>query len=392
VTEGVVIGGGVAPGYDGVREAFASNFTVRGEVGAAFAAYVDGEPVVNLWGGVADPERGRPWGPETLQLIFSGTKGLVAAVILVLLDRGGLGLDEPVSRYWPEFGASGKSHVTIGDALSHQAGVPGITGVVQAEELLDGAAMAERLARQAPLWSDKASFSYHALTYGWIAGELVRRITGVSIGTFFAREIAAPLDLEAWIGLPPSLERRVSTISVHESFRSVWQEAMALDGLAQIYENPPLFREPLIWNRPEFHSHEIPGANGIATARAMAALYGCLACGGSANGISLVTQPSIAASIRERSRGIDALSREWMAFGAGFFLQTPDVWFGPTAKAFGHTGAGGSVHGAWPTHRTGFSYTMNEMRDEIDDDRSRVLLASLYASVANSRASKRQRA
>lgn len=201
------------------KGAFIANFEVRDELGAAFAAVVDGELVVDLWGGWIDDKHERAWAGDTLQLIFSGTKGLVATAVMVLLDRGLLRLDDRVVRYWPEFAPGGKGEITAGQAVSHQAGLLAIDVPLTPEDLLDDVAMAARVARQPPLWPAGEHISYHALTYGWIAGELIRRITGVSVGEFFASEIAGALQLEAWIGLPAALEERVSTISVNQSHR-----------------------------------------------------------------------------------------------------------------------------------------------------------------------------
>ncbi len=339
--------GYAAPGFEVVRDAFAANFDRRGEVGAAFAAYVDGEPVVDLWAGVADAATGAPWERDTLQLIFSGTKGVVATALLLLVERGQLALEEPVATYWPEFAQSGKQAITVGDVLSHQAGLPWLDADVTGEALLDDEALAALLARQAPLWPGDRRVSYHPLTYGWLCGELVRRVADTTVGA-----LAEPLGAEIWIGLPSEQEPRVSTLCVRDDFRALGETLSATPG-ARRYGNPPIFEEPLLWNLPAVHAAEVPGANGIATARGMAALYGCLAGGGT------------------------------LAFGAGFELQTERSPFGPALDGYGHGGAGGSMHGAWPKHRVGFSYAMNQMRDDSDDDRSRTLLAALYTAVAN---------
>jgi CubicO group peptidase (beta-lactamase class C family) len=301
---------------------------------------------------------------------------------MVLLDRERLNLTDPVARYWPEFAANGKASITIADALSHRAGLFAVPAPATKFDLLDDVGMAERLAAAKPAWP-VGQLAYHALTYGWIAGELVRRICGVSIGTFFANEIAAPLGLDAWIGLPPSLEARVATLALHDSFATDLEARRENARAQSAYGDPALFSEPLPWNDPSWHRQEVPGGNGITTARAMAALYGCLACAGRLGDTTLVREPSIAACVAERARGIDALTGDPLAFATGFELQGPEARFGPSAGAFGHGGAGGSIHGAWPAHRTGFSYVMNQLREEASDDRSRTLLASLYVAVAN---------
>jgi len=374
--------GYAAPGFEPVLDAFAANLDRRGEVGAAFAAYVDGELVVDLWGGVADTETGAPWERDTLQLIFSGTKGVVATALLILADRGQLDFEEPVATYWPEFAQSGKASITVGDVLSHQSGLPALDADVSAEAILDGEAMAELLARQPPQWSGERRVSYHSLTYGWLCGELVRRIAGTTVGALVRTEIAEPLDAEVWIGLPPELEGRVTTLCTRADFRTLIAAASAGPGERRA-TNPPIFDEPLLWNLPAVHAAEIPGANGIASARGMATLYGCLACGGTLGGTRLLCEDVVERGRAERARGLDALSDESLAFGLGFQLQTEGAPFGPPVDGYGHAGAGGSVHGAWPRLRAGFSYVMSQMRDDTDDDRSRTLLAALYVAAAN---------
>jgi CubicO group peptidase (beta-lactamase class C family) len=374
------VSGFVAPGFEIVRDAFAANFAVRGEVGAAFAAYLDGEPVVDLWGGVADQSTQAPWREDTLCIVYSGTKGVVATAMLMLVDRGKISLEEPVATYWPEFGAAGKQRVTVGDVMSHQAGLPYAEAELAPESLLDPQAIAELLADQAPAWPGERRVTYHALTYGWLAGELVRRVTGETVGELVRKEIAAPLGAEIWISLPAEHESRVARLCMHESYVSA-RAAACLGPGAPRYNNPPLFDEPLPWNEARIHAAEIPGAKGITNARSMAAMYGCLARGGSLGETRLLSAETIALGTRERSRGRDALAAESLAFAAGFELQTERSPLGPAVVAYGHTGAGGSVHGAWPAHRVGFSYVMNQMREELDDDRSRSLLAALYAAV-----------
>lgn len=373
------VSGFVAPGFEVVQDAFAVNLTRRGEVGAAFAAHVDGELVVDIWGGISDQASQAPWTKDTLSVIFSGTKGVVAVAALLLIDRGELSLEEPVATYWPEFAAAGKERVTVGDVLSHQAGLPYVEPDITPDALLDPQALAALLAEQPPAWPSERRVSYHALTYGWLCGELVRRVSGTTVGELVREQIAAPLGIEIWIGLPAEQEPRVSTLCVHESFKQA--EARHPGPEPRTYTNPPLFEEPLMWNESRFHAAEIPGAGGITDARSMATLYGCLACGGSLGATRLLGADTIALGTRERARGRDALAPESLAFGAGFELQTELGALGPALAAYGHSGAGGSCHGAWPSHRVGFSYVMNQLRDDYDDDRSRSLLAALYAAV-----------
>ncbi|KIQ08068.1 hypothetical protein RU01_21680 [Rhodococcus sp. MEB064] len=372
--------GFVAEGYEGVADLFRANFSVRSEVGAAFAAVVDGRIVVDLWGGTRDVATAEPWSKDTLQLVFSGSKGLVAGAMLVLVDRGLVALDEHVATYWPEFARHGKGDITIGDVLSHRAGLPIVDSAVSVDDLLDPEAMAARLADQAPRWLSASRASYHSLTYGWLCGEIVRRVTGVSLGQFVRTEIAEPLGVNLWVGLPSEHETKVSRISVSEDFGPAKEFVSSGPGGPR-YMNPPLFDEPMIWNESRFHHAEIAAINAIVDARSMATFYGCLAAGGTIGDVRLVGSETIDNFVSERTRTADALSGEPLAFGAGFMLQSHNSEFGPSVGGYGHTGAGGSVHGTWPRHRTGFSYIRNQMCNDTDDDRTRAILAALYAAV-----------
>jgi CubicO group peptidase (beta-lactamase class C family) len=378
------IGVFVAPGFEGVADVFERNLAERDELGAAFSAVRDGETVVDLHGGLADRESGRPWTDDTLQLIFSGTKGLVAVCVLLLPERGRLELDTPVARYWPEFG---KESVRVRDVVSHTARLPGIDTEVGFDAYPDFARMAGILAAQAQSDDPRASSCYHALTYGWLCGELVRRADGGSVGRFFADEVARPLGLELWIGLPEEQEARVSTLELHEGWPTkprLTAERLAEDRLTwSIWGNPPTFgREGFPWNRRDYHSAEIPGANAIGTARSVARLYACLANGGELDGVRLLTEDTVRLGRTELSRGWEQVMDVPVAFGVGFQLQTEEHPLGPPADGFGHGGAGGSMHGAWPDLGVGFSYAMNMMRDDEDQDgRAQALLRALHEAV-----------
>ena len=222
-----------------------------------------------------------------------------------------------------------------------------------------------------------ARLAYHPLTFGWLCDELVRRVTGASVGRFYEEFIRQKLGIEAWIGLPASLEPRVSKVSLGESFVRP-DVTGAPDYARRVYFNPPLFGTPLPWNLPKFHQAEIPAVNGIATARAMAKYMACLASDGRVEDGRLWSPEIIAEASMEYARAVDPFSGEECAFGLGFELQTDRKYFGPPADAFGQCGAGGSVHGAWPSLGIGFSYCMNEMRHPASDLRGRRLLQALY--------------
>ena len=372
--------GYLAPGFEEVGRAFERNFTEVGEIGASFAATWMGQPVVDIWGGLADRASGKSWTQDSLTLVFSGTKGLVAVCLLMLIDRGKLELEAPVERYWPAFG---KPDVRVRDIVNHTARLPGCEVPLTIDDLTDDVRLAGLLARQPQNADPRASFCYHALTYGWLAGELVRKIDGRSVGRFFAEEVAGPLELELWIGLPARHEARVTTLELAPNWGvspHLQAEVYARDRLMwQVWGNPEWMTERAFpWNRPDFHAAEIPGVSGIISARSLAKLYGVLACGGA----PLMREDTIRLGRSDLKSGYDKLYGVNRSFGVGFQRQTETMQYGPPADAFGHSGAGGSMHGAWPHLGVGYSYTMNLMRDGDDrDPRSTALLDALHAAV-----------
>jgi CubicO group peptidase (beta-lactamase class C family) len=361
-TAGAQIEGRVAPGFESIAEVFA---TVIADGGGAFAAFADGEPVVDLWSGDG-------WHEDTLALVFSGTKGFVAVCVLLLAERGLLDLDAPVARYWPEFAAAGKQGVLVRHAVSHTAGVPGLRRGFGVEDILDGAKMRAAVAAEAPFWAPGKRLAYHALTFGWICDELVRRIDGRSVGRFFADEVAAPLGLELWIGLPESEQPRVTVLERADDYRPTVLDDEPAPLLGALYGD--LLGSRFRWNDPALHRAEIPAANAIGTARAIATLYGSLE--------RVLSAETILVGRRELARDACAVTRRPYAFGVGFELQTELAALGPPAAAFGHTGSGGSTHGAWPDERVGFSFVPRRLRAESEDARGRLLLQALHEAVA----------
>jgi CubicO group peptidase (beta-lactamase class C family) len=265
--------------------------------------------------------------------------------------------------------------------------MPAVWTRISEREFLDPRRMAALLAAQAPESDPRAALVYHAVTYGWLCGELVRRVDGRTLGRFFAEEVAAPLGLELWIGLPESLEARVSTLR----YGPEWglsavgrDDAYPGDALwAAMWKSLPLFpSDELPWNRRAWHAAELPASNAIGTARSIARLYGALACGGTLDGVRLLSAEGVSTASTPFASGADPWVGDPMCFGVGFSLQTAAAGYGPPARAFGHSGAGGSIHGAWPDLRVGFSYAMNELRDDpAGDPRARALLAVLHDRV-----------
>lgn len=364
--------GHCAPAFDAVRAAFEHNLVHGGELGASLAIEIDGECVVDLWGGWADAEGGTPWQRDTMSVVFSNTKPATALCIHLLAEAGELDLDQPVVRYWPAFAGAGKESITTRMLLDHSAGLPALR-----ERLPDGAAfdwefMVERLEREAPFWAPGTRVGYHALTYGWLLGELVRRIGGCSLGTFFHRHVAQPLGLDFWIGLPSSEESRVATIAPPAPIsvpgnafeRALMQEPQSPTALYM--KNTGGWR-PSGFNSRAGHAAEIGAAGGITHARSLARLYGTLACGGQRGGFRLLREDTLAkATAVSSATHDDACLRVPTRFAAGFMRQMDNRARGLDSAcigrdAFGHVGAGGSLAFASPSRRLGFGYTMNRM-------------------------------
>jgi len=388
------IDGSTAPGFEAVREAFQANFDDGSEVGAAFAAYHRGKKVVDLWGGVADTRAGRPWTEDTLVLVYSTTKGVTAMCANKLAQEGLLDVEAPVATYWPEFAQAGKEDVTVADLLSHRAGLAWIDGTLSFEEALAWDPVIEALERQAPTWPPGTAHGYHATTYGWLVGEVVRRISGRSLGTYLREEVAGPLGAEFYVGLPASEEHRVARlISFLESLES--GKALAALGtgtgsfggldVADLLENAGAYLAadgPLLkalaapggalsdqeaWDDPRLHAAEIPAANGICDARSLACLYGaCVSEVSTPSGgtFRILTPEQLDRALRPQTEGPDlvllGLDIQW---GLGFMLNRGIIgsegFGGP--RSFGHFGMGGSVGWADPDLELGMGYVMNRM-------------------------------
>ncbi|MEY2419069.1 MAG: hypothetical protein QOG90_1749 [Actinomycetota bacterium] len=392
------IDGEVAPGFERVRDAFTENFEQRGEVGAAFALYNDGDKVVDLWGGVADQDTGRPWEQDTLQLVFSTTKGATAASAMLLVERGELDLDAPVATYWPEFKVAGKENIPVRWLLSHRAGLPTVDASLTPEDLYAWDPIVDALAAQQPYWEPGSKHGYHALTYGYLVSEVVRRITGRSLGQFFADEIAGPLGAEFYVGLPASEEPRVSKLITMELGMSDEQKVLIKD--LDVNAFPPEIRElieafmdpdslsiralnlsepAMDFNDPALHAAEVPAANGICTARGLARFYAGLI--GDVDGVRVLDPATVDAARTTQSDGKDAILVKHTRFGLGFMLDGPDVpYFGP--GSFGHDGAGGSMGFADPEAGVAFGYVMNKMNANINaDPRPQALVEAVKASL-----------
>jgi CubicO group peptidase (beta-lactamase class C family) len=371
---------------------FEEGFRSRDEVGAAVSVTLDGEPVLDLWGGFADQARSTPWQRDTIVNVYSTTKGMAALAAHQLVEQGRLDLDAPVVRYWPEFAEKGKDRVPVRWLFSHRVGLPAIRETLPDEALYDWNAMVAALAAEEPWWTPGEKHGYHAVTFGWLVGELVRRVTGKSVGTYFRENIAEPLGADFHIGLAESEHTRVAEMSqIPMGDPNPEEEGIKL---AEVILGDPMgmsaraFMNPLSLalgvNHRQWRSAEIPGANGHGNARALARIYGALARGGDVDGVHVLGPEEIARCHTEQSFGADAVLLVKSRFGLGFMLSQdrPDARFGPNPRAFGHPGAGGSIGFADPDARIGFGYVMNRMGPRILlDPRAVALIEATYEAL-----------
>jgi CubicO group peptidase (beta-lactamase class C family) len=335
-----------------VREAFAENFESGEEVGAAMAVTVDGEYVVDLWGGHADRERTQPWEENTIVNVWSCTKAMTALCAHMLVDRGELDVSEPIASYWPEFAANGKEGILVRHALSHQAGLAVFEGVAGRIDTIDWEWTVNNLANATPAWPAGTQLAYHALTFGTLVGEVVRRITGRTLGTFFREEVAEPLGADFQIGLPGSEHGRVAPI--------MWPDD---------WDGPDIG----FINTPEARSAEIPAGNGHGNARSLVRVMAALANGGELDGVRLLKRETLEAAITEQVYEMDGTIGHPYRRALGYILMSPELAegmglpsafykdSGPTPRIFGHDGMGGAQAFCDLDRKVAWSYTMNSM-------------------------------
>jgi CubicO group peptidase (beta-lactamase class C family) len=362
----LTIDGHCEPRFTAVREQFFRNFTERGDVGASVCVYLDGVRVVDCWGGHADAAHSRPFDADTIVSVASTTKGMVALCAHMLAERGKLHLDAPVARYWPEFAAAGKQDIPVRWLLSHRAGLPAIRRVLPAEALFDWDMMTEALAETAPWWTPGSRHGYHAITYGHLVGEVIRRVDGRSVGTFLGEEVTGPLGADFFIGVPEHVDARAAQVLAppppDPGEATIWDTILAdpesVGG--RTFLNPP--RTPDLVNSRAWRAAEIPAANGHTSARGVARVYAALARGGELDGVRLLAPATIERAIEEQSRGRDEVLTLPTRFATGFMLGMPGGIFdcGPGRRSFGHPGRGGSIGFADPDARVGFGYVTNQ--------------------------------
>ncbi|MBN0046079.1 beta-lactamase family protein [Streptomyces actuosus] len=366
--------GAVAEGFEPVRDAFVRNFEVLGDRGAAVAVYRDGHRVVDLWGGTRDVDGTAPWERGTAQIVRSATKGVAAAAVLLLHQRGELDLDAPVGDYWPEFKEAGKERTLVRHLLAHRAGVPALDRPLTPAEAADPVLGAEAVAAQAPAWEPGTAHGYHAQTYSWLTGELVRRVAGRPVGEFVAAEIAAPAGADFWLGLPPDARARVGRVGPIPAPESGGLKTRPKRAVAEAYADPdsltrrafaaitPLPDE----NDPAYRAAALPASNGIATADGLARVYASLI-GDVDGGRRLFTPETGLLARAEQSAGADRVLLVATRFGPGWMLHgSTSPLLGPSS--FGHPGRGGALGFADPDSGIAFGYVTNGFRTSVTAD------------------------
>lgn len=372
----VEIHGTCAKGFEGLREIFAANFATAGDVGASVSLVRHGEVMVDLWGGYADAARTKSWTHDTLANVWSTTKGMGALVCGMLVERNIISYADKVSKYWPEFAAEGKGNITIGQMLSHQAGLCGPSVPTTLEEMCNHALMAERLAAQAPLWEPGSKSGYHALTVGILAGEVVARVTGKSIGTWFRENVARPFEIDFFIGLPASEDHRVAEMIPAKT--SNMPATLNPSQMAALGNPAPNARTP---NERFWRAAELSSANGQSSASAIARVYGALASDGKIDGKELLKPSTIRAMTAVQIEGVDEVLAMPARWGAGFILNVGGL-YGPNNGSFGHSGWGGSFGFADPKTGIGMAYVMNQMGPDLAGDaRANALIAAAYTAL-----------
>jgi CubicO group peptidase (beta-lactamase class C family) len=378
------------PGFEPLRHALGDVVRTGFEVGAALAVHVGKHQVVDLWVGHADSARTRPWAGDTLVNLYSVGKAVTALCALRLVDAGALDLSSPVARYWPEFAQAGKERLPVRQLLTHQSGLPAIGTVLPAGAGLQWKVMTDALAAQAPWWEPGTAHGYHVNTAGFLIGEVVRRVTGRTIGTYLREEIAEPAAIDFLWGFGPELDARCAEIvppvpspEARERAAMFDTDLATLEGLARMrlaaYRNPPDLSGFGVVNSRQWRAAEIPSTNGHGSARAVARLYSALATDGDLAGVHILSPDIIRMASAEHAYGEDVVLQRPTRFGLGFQLTMRERPLGPGPRAFGHFGAGGSLGFADPDAQVAIGYAMNQSRPGWQHAHVRHLVDLVYA-------------
>jgi CubicO group peptidase (beta-lactamase class C family) len=379
--------GFVAHGFEKIKTTFQEIISQAPEAGSAVSMWHKGENVVNLWGGLANRESKAAWEENTKVVVFSSTKGLMSLALAQLFEAGKFSYDDLVSKYWPEYQGAGKERTTIAQLVSHQAGVPFFAADIQPDQVINWDYMVSKIEQEAPMWQPGSSYAYHAITHGWLTGELIRRVSGMSPGEYLAKEISAPLYADTWLGLPAELEREVAPSFVHPDLTAFFvdlakQNIDAGNFLIRSLTLGQAFSMNLVgknegFNSQKVHAAEIPGAGGISTAHGISKIWSSVV--HETDGVRLLNDESIAHVTKVQSEGkpFTDLEPPYSKFGMGFQLDSAARGY-LTNSSFGHDGAGGQCAFADPEHKIGFAFVTTEMRGgEVEDDRATRLIGDL---------------
>ncbi|HEY1830730.1 MAG TPA: serine hydrolase domain-containing protein [Acidimicrobiales bacterium] len=368
------------PRFEAVRAAFSENFISRGELGASVCLTLGGRTVVDLWGGWQGAEQRRPWQADTLVNVFSVGKAVAATCVARLVGQGRLAYDQPVAQVWPEFAQSGKAAITVRQLLSHQAGLPALRPPMAPGSVFEWSRLCTALAEQAPWWPPGTAHGYHVNTFGFLVGELVRRVTGTTLGTMVQREIAGPLGADLFIGVPDRELGRVADFVGHSELPEVDRSLLSDGQLMELnaYFNPPEFSGSGVVNTRRWRQAELASTNGHASARGIARFYDALVRGGRLDGTLVVDAGALREARQEQVYGEDRVLHRSSRFGLGFQLTQPERPLGPNDGAYGHFGAGGSLGFCDPDAGLAFGYAMNSMGPRWQNPRNKALIEACY--------------
>ena len=387
------IEGAVAEGFEALEERFAAIISQAPQAGSAVSIWHKGRNVVNLWGGTADKDAKTPWVEDTKAVVFSSTKGLMSLAIAMLYQEDKISYEDLVVKYWPEYKGAGKDGTTVRDLVTHRAGVPFFADDIQEDQVIDWDFMVSKIEQESAMWEPGSAYAYHAITHGWITGEIIRRVTGMSPGQYLAKHISSPLAADTWLGLPASLENKVAVSYPHEDLTKFFIELKEKDTNAGNFLIRSLtlgnaFSMNLVgkskgFNAPEIHQAEIPGAGGISDAHGISKIWSSVV--HETDGVRLLSDETVEFVTRVQSEGkpFTDLEPPYGAFGMGFQLDSPARRY-LTSESFGHDGAGGQCAFADPEHKIGFAFVTSEMRGgELEDDRATGLIQELRSILEN---------
>ena len=381
------VAGFVSDGFEKIKTSFQEIIDQAPDSGAAVSIWHKGENVVNLWGGLADRDTKAAWDEDTKVVVFSCTKGLMSLALAKLFQAGKLSYDDLVVKHWPEYQGAGKEKTTIGQLVSHQAGVPFFAEDVEKDQVINWYYMISQIEQEAPLWSPGSEYAYHAITHGWLTGEIIRRVSGKSPGEYLAKEISSPLKADTWLGLPSDLESKVAPSYAHADLTSFFvdlkeKNTAAGNFLIRSLTLGDAFSMNLVGKNEDFnsqavHAAEIPGAGGISTAHGISKIWSSAV--HETDGVRSLSDETVQYVTKVQSEGkpFTDLEPPYSKFGMGFQLDSPARGY-LTQSSFGHDGAGGQCAFADPEHKIGFAFVTTEMRGgEVEDDRATRLIGDL---------------